>query len=624
MSFNINSQFDIEAHRAKYNQYLSKSFDSPTPEDIDLLKPVIIKSIDAANIRSHLKKFKTQKYYKNSFLIQVVYALYSNGDISKEEEKKLVDMLRIKRGKSHSGIISVTIFTSPYPSYTDNNGNLKTQSFSCQFDCHFCPNESDQSGKSQPRSYLFSEPGVLRANKHNFDPCDQLWHRMESLYKIGHQIDKIECLVLGGTWTSYPVPYRDQFIRDTYYAANTYYDWMKSRTSTLQTTTLRERGSLWEEVNINKTAGCRIIGLTLETRPDTITAQELRRLRSYGCTRVQLGVQHLDNDVLKANNRGCTTERFVKALRVLKDSCFKVDIHIMPNLYGSTPEKDRHMLLNRFLGMKQLPQVEQRTMTIPFDGDSKHETINIRYETYDINEPDISADQWKLYPCETVAYTELEKLFREGKYIPYDKDELFQILYDTKCNMFPWIRTNRIIRDISSGYIIASSNEPNTGDYILRKLKEKGDTCMCIRCREVKRQEWDGSYQFVIREYQASGGREFFISAESNDCKTLYGFCRLRLRVAEECVCVFEELERCALIRELHVYGRLNMVGEHTNSRVQHNGLGKKLVKTAETISSMNGYKKIAVIAGVGVMKYYEEKLGYAETGNFMTKTITI
>lgn len=598
-----NPDYDLEAFERRLDDCLQKTFDTPSKEDALKFVPIFEKlqtctSINTTELNKLLAQHKLTQYRKNSFLIQSLYILADEGIVSEDVQKHVIDLLRIKRCKSHSGILSITVFTSPYPSYVDDDGNVKEQKFTCNWNCHYCPNEP-----GQPRSYLKGEPGVLRANRYGFDACQQMWGRLSSLHSIGHTIKgaKLEVLVLGGTFTSYPVKYREQFMRDIYYAANTALDKQK-----------RDRLTLADEIKMNRDAEVRVIGLTVEFRPDCVTRQELYRLRSYGCTRVQLGVQHIDNDVLKAINRQCTTERFRKSLKLLKDVGYKVDIHIMTNLPFASPEVDRDMLISKLLGMRSPPRIEE--------GDD-----GIRYEYYDVAEPDLSADQWKLYPCETVPYTEIEKWYRDGTYMPYAKDVLYKILYDTKLAMYPWIRTNRIIRDIPKGYIIASSDEPNMGQILLDDLKKNGDRCMCIRCREVKEKTWDQNYKLVVRQYKASGGLEFFISAESCDLATLYGFIRLRLRPMERNVAdeIFPELEGCALIRELHVYGNMKALGDASHTATQHKGIGKQLLATAEDIAAKNGYTSIAVIAGVGVQRYYE-KQGYTNDsegkGNYMIK----
>lgn len=613
-----NPCYDLEAYESTLDDYLAREFHTPDDTDADRVKVLFddllgdewVNAIKVEHIELQklLAKHKLQKYRKNSFLIQCLRILAERGLYTEAQEDRIMDLLRIKRGKSHSGILSITVFTSPYPSYVDDSGVVKEQRFTCNWNCHYCPNEP-----GQPRSYLKGEPGVLRANKYGFDACKQMWGRLHSLYSIGHKTRgaKLEVLVLGGTWTSYPAPYREQFVRDLYYAANTFHDGGINR---------RPRGTLQEEKDANRDSDCRIIGLTVEFRPDSITKQELYRLRSYGCTRVQLGVQHIDDDILKGINRQCTTDRYKKALQMLKDVGYKVDIHLMANLPFSSVERDRKMLIDRFLGVSA-PVVKSEVLLECDTG-----TVRCEWEKWNIAEPDLSADQWKLYPCETVPYTEIEKWYREGKYVPYAKDDLYRLLYDTKCAMYAWIRCNRIIRDIPKGYIIASSDDPNTGQILLDDMRQNGDVCMCIRCREVKEQVWDGEYTIRVREYSASGGREFFASAESADALTLYGF--LRLRLCDSRKDIFPELEGCALIRELHVYGKMVTVGyttEYVHEPQQHHGVGKKLLSIAESIvKNESNLSKIAVIAGIGVQRYYE-KQGYElieGRGEYLVKTM--
>jgi ELP3 family radical SAM enzyme/protein acetyltransferase len=602
-------EVDIEELNKKYNSLIHRTFDTPTYEDLEknenlklVVDTILKRDVDYkvfANLKNLMRKHCLS--VKNSYLFQVFLLLkeLDTETYTEEEEAYLRQVLQIKAVKSHSGIISVTVFTSGNPEYTDpKTGELKKQQWSCKWSCHYCPTEP-----GQPKSYLSGEPGVMRANRHNFVCTTQMYERMKALYLIGHVCDKLECLVLGGSWTSYPIPYREQFVRDIYYAANTFFDWFAQGE-------VREKLTLQEEKDINKTARCKVIGLTLETRPDTITAKELKLLRYYGCTRVQLGIQHIDNDVLKTINRQCKTETAIKGIKLLKDAGYKIDGHFMPNLPGTTIEKDRNMILTQLLGVQRLERRVSESGEV--------------YETYDLVNPSIQVDQWKVYPTTIVPYTDIEKWFKEGTYVPYEQEKIKELLYEMKTKMLPWIRTNRIVRDIPDDYSLVTTYKSNLHQDLLAELKLQGKHCMCIRSREVKRAQFSvDEVVLVVREYNASEGKEYFISFESQDNLTLYGFIRLRL-TNNQPIHIFPELEGCALIRELHVYGVLQRVGTQ-GAHVQHSGLGKRLVQKAESIAVSNGFAKISVIAGEGTRGYYE-KLGFADDngeGHFMIKPMT-
>ena len=309
---------------------------------------------------------KVRKKYKMSPRMFQLFYIYRElrREHNLEENLSLEEHLTTKTVRRLSGVMVITVLTSPYPTYKLPNGKVKKQRFSCKHNCYYCPNEP-----GQPRSYLKDEPAVARANKNEFDAVRQFYDRASTYYTIGHPVDKIELLVLGGTWSEYPVQYQEEFIRDLFYAANTFYD-----------TTKRGRLSLTEEQVINENAKCRIIGLTLETRPDSITPEEIKRFRYYGCTRVQIGVQHTDDNILRIINRGCYLEDTIRAIKLLKDSCYKIDIHLMPDLPFSTPQIDNEM----------------------FD--------------MVLESPDLQVDQWKIYPCEVVPWTVIKKWHDEGLY----------------------------------------------------------------------------------------------------------------------------------------------------------------------------------------------------------------
>ena len=587
-------EINIEDIDKKFESIINRrhEYDKPTLKDVELCRP-LFEDLLTNNIKLESLKVKhSLQSKKNSFLFEA-YKMMTNGKV----DEKIKAIFRIKKGKSHSGIISITIFTSATPSYFENNKEIK-QDFSCKWNCAYCPNEP-----GQPRSYLKGEPGVLRANQNAFICKDQMWDRMKCLYAIGHDIDKLEVLVLGGTWESYPEQYRYEFIRDIYYSANVFWDDPR-----------RPPLSLEEEKVINKTTACKVIGLTLETRPDTITPAAIKLFRYYGCTRIQLGIQHIDNDVLDKIKRQCTTQETIKAIRMLKDCGYKIDGHWMPNLPGSSINKDDEMLNNQLLGV-----ISKKY----HDSKQYH-----HYEEYQLRNPDLQLDQWKVYPCTIVPFTDIEKWYKEGHYIRYSQESMTNMLLKMKTLMFPWIRINRIIRDIPYDYVYTTEYNSNMRQDLTTILEKEIYKCNCIRCREVKSiKRFDISkIKSVIRKYNASDGYEYFISFEDKTLKTLYGFIRLRLTQYPRND-IFPELYGAAMIRELHVYGDISLTTikyNGMNTKVQHQGLGKSLLKLAEDIAKSCGYKKISVIPGEGTRGYYE-KSGYITIpgeGYFMMKSV--
>ena len=494
-----------------------------------------------------------------------------------------------KKSRSSSGITQITVLSSPYP-----NG----QKFSCEYDCYYCPKEPAHEGNEfveQPRSYLYNEPAVRRANSNKFDAANQMWDRMSSLMLCGLKIDKLEVMVLGGTWGSYPEDYRTEFIRDLYYSANTFYEDLDNK---------RQRLSLEEEIEINMTTSVRIIGLTLETRPDYITARELELFRKYNCTRVQIGVQHTDKRILSKINRGCYLEDTKRAIKNLMDVGLKVDVHLMFDLPFAEYEDDIKM-------------------------------IDTMY-----SDSDLQFDQVKFYPFQSVDWTKTKEWEDKGMNLHYTSQELFEILIYAQQHIKPWVRINRVIRDIPTTYILDGNDVPNLRQDLDKEMQHRGIQCQCIRCREVKNNsealEIIEQATIFVRTYEASGGTEHFISIESPDNRWIYGFCRLRLsnnmgkiqdiaptihrckNDKEEEINLFPKLNNCAMIRELHVYGSMDPVNKF-NNQVQHRGFGKKLIKKAEQITWMSGYSKIAVISGVGVRQYYA-KQGYELEDSYMVK----
>ena len=461
--------------------------------------------------------------------------------------------------RSWSGVLVVTVVMRP-------------DKFSCPYDCYYCPDERKENGAEtdQPRSYLSTEPAVARANRNEFDAARQFWSRIDTLRTNGHTINKIEIIVLGGTFTTYPRDYQKEFIRDLFFAAND-----GERT--------RERESLAHEQWLNEAAKNRIIGISLETRPDHINNYNLKLFRLYGCTRVQLGIQHTDDDILQGVNRGHNVKTGVDAIKLLKDWGFKVDLHVMPDLPGCTPDMDKEMLTKVITGKEYSP------------------------------------DYLKIYPCLDITFTKIRGWKQDGKWKPYaesDFESLVDVIMHAKRISKRYVRFNRIQRDFpteKTGTYGYSSDTimPNLRQIVQQRCKKVGLDCQCIRCREVKGRRIIGSVKYSGEVYEASGGTEYFISASSNDEKTLYGFVRLRL------------CDTGAFVRELHVYGTIADLTQKKGS-VQHNGIGKTLMLYAEATASWNYYSKLKVISGVGVREYYA-KLGYGleqTAGLYMTKEI--
>ena len=527
-------------------------------------------------MKALMKKFKTD--CKKSLLLAGYKALALDNTAGLdnaqpfERDGFLEGYLVTKGPRSQSGVLVVTVFTSANPD---------GQKFSCKWNCYYCPNEP-----GQPRSYLLNEPGVRRANRLEFDAYRQFEDRVNALVAIGHPADKVELLVLGGTWESYPEGYRDRFIRDLFYAANTIFDPLPRRPAM----------DLLQEQISNESAACKIIGLTLETRPDTINPDMIVKLRQYGCTRVQLGVQHTDEAILIAVNRQAFREDTVRAIRLLKDSCFKVDIHLMPDLPGATPTIDKAMFCDV------------------------------------LDSPDLQADQWKIYPCQTTPFTIIKEWYEQGKYQPYGLDNLIDVLLFVMRRVHPWIRLNRIIRDIPVEYVLAGVEVANLRQLLENRLAAEGRKCQDIRSREVKGdKEVAAKLRTAVlkqRQYHASGGLEFFLSYETPDEQTIFGFLRLRFVAGDAYKnCPFPELKDAALIRELHVYGNLTTTaGEVRGQKAQHSGIGTRLLLQAEALASANGFSRIAVISGVGVRGFYRRR-GYqlvdVHRGAFLLKSIT-
>ena len=457
--------------------------------------------------------------------------------------KYLDKLLQKRRVRSISGVSIITVLTKPFP---------------CPGKCVFCPTE-----KGMPKSYLSNEPAAMRALLNDFDPCKQIEKRLISLRNQGHPTDKIELIVLGGTFSFYPKRYQRDFIRQCFNALNGG----------------KKELSLARAQKKNEKTEHRVVGLSLETRPDYVTREEVRWFRELGCTKVQLGVQHLDNKVLDYVKRGHHTEDAIRAIRLSKDAGLKVCLHMMPNLPGSTPAKDLKMFERLF------------------------------------DDSDFRPDYLKIYPCTVTPYSELEKWVAKGKYRSITDLQLEKLLVKIKALIPKYVRIERLIRDIPGESIIEGSRVTNLRQELQRKYDIK---CKCIRCREIRDTEIDPKrVKFHQEEFDSSEGKEFFLTY--NQGQKLCSMLRLRFPSRQ---LVVPEIDRStAIIREVHTYGTHLKIAKKSRGEAQHIGFGKKLIAKAEKIAKKAGYKKLAVISSIGTREYYK-KIGYKREGTYMVKKL--
>ncbi|MBU1165149.1 tRNA uridine(34) 5-carboxymethylaminomethyl modification radical SAM/GNAT enzyme Elp3 [Patescibacteria group bacterium] len=503
---------------------------------------------------------------QNSDLIKTYRKLLKAKKI--KENKTLFSLLKKREIRTLSGVAPIAVLTKSYP---------------CPGKCIYCPTEN-----KMPKSYLSNEPAVMRAILNKFDPYKQVEMRLLALQANGHPTDKCELIILGGTWSALTKPYQTKFIKRCLDAMN------KKAADDLPTAQKR-----------NERAKHRCIGITIETRPDYITVDEIKRLRELGVTKVELGVQNLNDSILKINRRGHNVKQTIQATKLLKDTGFKVGYHLMSNLLGATLRSDLAMFKKLFSDDKFKP------------------------------------DYLKLYPCVVTKNTKLFTLWKQGKYKPHTDKQLRNLIINIKKIVPYYVRISRVIRDIPTESIIAGNKISNLRQLLADDLKEKMIVCKCIRCREVGHQQnitntfsrrrlaslrgrsgrLAETKQLRIKKYSASDGIEYFLSFESNAGKVLYAFLRLRIPrlINSDLTTLLPELENAALIRELHTYGHLTPIDK--KGKVQHTGMGKKLMLEAEKICKKHNVNKITIISGVGVRPYYK-KLGYKLENTYMTKSL--
>jgi elongator complex protein 3 len=521
---------------------------------------------------------------------------------------KLVSLVKMKPVRTISGVTPLTVLTKPFP---------------CPGQCIFCPNDV-----RMPKSYLSDEPGAQRAERNFFDPYLQTYNRLQAFKNIGHSVDKVELLILGGTWSFYPEKYQIWFIKECFRALNdfstdeddrlriedryaTVEQKLKEEDAYAMTSDAKEnkkraakheikgdslekkynqvvsemyvgperkagldqfQEATWAELEIeqkkNEDAGCRSVGLVIETRPDNISQQEVIRVRRLGCTKTQIGVQSLNDMVLRENNRGHDVAATRRAFKLLRQAGFKIHAHWMANLYGSSVEQDKQDFHQLFADL------------------------------------DFKPDELKIYPCSLIASAELMQYYKRGQWQPYDHDQLLEVVSYAVAQTPEYCRLTRVIRDIPSTDIVDGNKLTNFRQIAQDKLKNDKIKMRDIRAREIRNQkvDWD-DIQFETIEYETSVSDEKFIQVVSGD--KLIGFLRLSL---PQKTAYIDELKDAAIIREVHVYGPAQNIGAKKDGKAQHQGFGTQLIERAAAIAKANGFNKMAVISAIGTKNYYRKK----------------
>ncbi len=521
------------------------------------------------------RKYKIAKPFQSIELIERYEELQA--DWSLEENLFFKKILRKRWIRSLSGVTVIS---------------LLTEFFGCPWKCIYCP-----TFEGLPKSYIPNEPAVQRAVLNNFDPIMQIHNRLRALEITGHKIEKNDVRIIGGTWSVYPKPYQEMFIKAIYDAFNTYDDmkvylektdfssdkfakfklreWYKAKLSK----------NLEEAKKINESSRLRVIWIAIETRPDWVDLEEIARLRRYWVTRVEIGYQTTIDEINELNKRWHWNKESIAATKMLKDAGFKVVAHMMPNLLGSTPELDK----------KALKEV--------FDN------------------PDFRPDELKIYPMMVTDKSELTDVWKNWGFKAYDDETLINLTAELQMMIPEYIRLNRTYRDIPADQILEGSIIANLRQIVEKKIAKKWVKLLDTRHREIR--EWKNDPKKAILhtfEYEASLGKEYFLTFEDPEDRTIFSLLRLRLpENNEDVVSVIPELKDCAIIREIHTFWDQLSVHEKGSTFGQHIGFGKELIAESEKIAKENWYKKMAVIAWVWVRAYYEKRW-YNLEGEYMVK----
>ena len=550
--------------------------------------------------------------------------LWKSWDMTPELEERFIRSVRMKPRRTASGVATITVITRPH---------------TCSSNCIYCPCDL-----RMPKSYLANEPACQRAELTFFDPYVQVAARLQALHQMGHSTDKVELIVLGGTWSDYPESYQYWFIKELFRALNEWpnspnhiqerLNWytsfgLQNSEEALSSFVAEQQAavfddtatynqafhklydisqphqSAWsqmqstydelvEQQHVNETAAARVVGLVIETRPDTITSDNLRMFRQLGCTKIQIGIQSTRQEILDANQRQMSVAQIKRAFSLIRLYGFKIHSHLMVNLLGATPEADKQ-----------------------------------DFKTF-VTDPGFLPDEIKLYPCALVSGTQLVQKYREGAWQPYAKDELVDVLVQDVLATPPYVRISRMIRDISATDILVGNKHTNLRQMVEQELaaKDVASRVQEIRFREINQQQVSAA-ELTLQDftYTTAVSDEHFLQWVTADNK-IAGFCRLSLPhwdklTAGACDVTANELlvqPGQAMIRELHVYGQALSLGSEGMS-AQHQGLGQKLLAKASSIAAEAGYTSLNVISSIGTRAYYRAQ-GFTDAGLYQQKAL--
>ncbi len=497
------------------------------------------------------RKYHVQNIIKNATVLATC---------TPKENQVIARLLRRKKTRTLSGVSVIAVMTKP---------------LECPGKCIYCPGRNSQTGEMVAKSYTGQEPAARRSVMFNYDSSRQVASRIEDLEAIGHRVDKLEIICMGGTLCAAPTEYQEEFVKGCYEG------FLNQKVSTLQAA-----------IQLAETSERHLVGITFETRPDYCHEVHVNRMLEFGCTRVEIGVQTVFDDIYQSINRGHTTKDTILAFQVARDAGLKINAHMMPNLPGATLERDREMFTTLFENSAYRP------------------------------------DMLKIYPTLVIKGTQLYDQFIAGEYKSYELDDMVKLIADIKQNLPPYVRIQRVQRDIPAQLIVAGVKKSNLRELVQERLRVTGEKCKCIRCREEgfmgPRQLNEEDLVLHRMDYDASGGQEIFLSFENPQKDVLVGYVRLRVPSSQE---FRPELlpNPVPIIRELRVVGELVRTHEKpTQDQVQHRGFGTRLLREAEKIAQEEfDAKKIAVISGIGVRQYFYQR-GYYLDGVYVSKNLSV